>query len=107
MTAGLVCCFNRNVRCNENMLKKNIQDSVFHFSSPLATGQCSKPDLSDNVVLVGATFEEGSTEKLKCDPGYLPKKGMAVVTCQGGKWNPNPQDFTCKSNFTSPCLKWH
>ena len=107
MTAGLVCCFNRNVRCNENMLKySRFCFSLFH-SSPLATGQCSKPDLSDNVVLVGATFEEGSTEKLKCDPGYLPKKGMAVVTCQGGKWNPNPQDFTCKSNFTSPCLKWY
>ncbi|XP_031421909.1 zona pellucida sperm-binding protein 3 receptor-like isoform X1 [Clupea harengus] len=64
--------------------------------SPEIHGQCSKPDLSDNVVLVGATFEEGSSEKLSCVPGYAPLTGPPRVTCQGGKWNPNPQDFTCK-----------
>ena len=85
---------------------QNIQDSVFHFS-PLATGLCPKPDLSDNVVMVGTTFEEGSSVNLSCVPGYVTATGSSKVTCQGRKWNPNPQDFTCKSNFTSQCLKWH
>ena len=33
MTAGLVCCFNRNVRCNKNMLKKIFK--ILFFTSPL------------------------------------------------------------------------
>ncbi|XP_048097295.1 complement receptor type 1-like isoform X1 [Alosa alosa] len=64
-------------------------------------GQCTKPVPSENAVLHEdhsslISFPENSSVRFSCFPGYQPASGSRSVVCQGGQWNPNPKDFTCK-----------
>ncbi|XP_048096927.1 sushi, von Willebrand factor type A, EGF and pentraxin domain-containing protein 1-like isoform X2 [Alosa alosa] len=64
-------------------------------------GQCTKPPASDNAVvhedyILKDTFEEESTIRLRCYPGYQPSSGLSRLTCSSGQWSPSPESFICR-----------
>ncbi|XP_063044356.1 sushi, von Willebrand factor type A, EGF and pentraxin domain-containing protein 1-like [Engraulis encrasicolus] len=60
-------------------------------------GDCSRSTISDNAVLDEENYEESSTARLKCHPGYEPTPGSPrTVTCSGGQWRPSPSRFKCQ-----------
>ncbi|XP_062396891.1 CUB and sushi domain-containing protein 1-like isoform X2 [Sardina pilchardus] len=65
-------------------------------------GQCTKPTTtSDHAGVHSAdilkdTFEEGSSIRLQCHPGYERSSGLSRLTCAGGQWTPSPESFICK-----------
>ncbi|KAL2088314.1 hypothetical protein ACEWY4_015213 [Coilia grayii] len=67
-----------------------------------AVGLCTKPIISNNSVIDGSdtskdTFDEKSTVRFKCLPGYEPTSGSPQsVTCLNGQWKPAPGSFTCQ-----------
>lgn len=90
--------------------KFNLIVLLFLVATPFpTTGQCTKPNLTENAVLHESvsqqdSFPEGSSARLSCFPGYEQESGPRTVTCQGGSWNPNPLSFICISKVTSSHL---
>ncbi|XP_076131700.1 C4b-binding protein-like isoform X2 [Alosa pseudoharengus] len=82
---------------------KNILGSlwIFLLLPSEIKGQCTKPRASDNAVvhaddILKDTFEEQSTIRLRCHPGYQPSSGSSRITCSSGQWTPSPESFICR-----------
>lgn len=65
-------------------------------------GQCTKPTTTENAGIhpddiIKDTFEDQSTIRLKCHPGYEPAAGSSLrrLTCENGQWTPSPTKFVC------------
>lgn len=67
-----------------------------------AVGLCSKPITTEYAVLdpsgiLKDTFDEASTVRLKCFPGYEPSSASPrTINCLDGQWRPPPGRFTCR-----------
>ncbi|KAL2104357.1 hypothetical protein ACEWY4_001225 [Coilia grayii] len=65
-------------------------------------GQCTKPTMTENAVIhedyiLTEIFDEKSTIKVKCHPGYEPTStSPRRLTCENGQWIPRPEKFTCQ-----------
>ncbi|XP_062396889.1 complement factor H-like [Sardina pilchardus] len=69
-------------------------------------GQCTKPTTSDHAGvhsddILKDTFDENSSIRLQCHPGYVRSSGSMRLTCSGGQWTPSPESFICKKKSCS------